>query len=125
MLKITFIILIGAIITIVSIGGISNPKKMINTVLSINPTIRYLIAIIVRLLLGVVLIYSADVSNYSIYIYIIGGLLVLSAFAILYLRPSKLTVLLNWVNEMPNYLNRVWLTISAIIGILLILAAIF
>jgi len=125
MLKTLFIMLIGSIITIVSIGGISNPKKMINTVLSINPTVRYLIAIIIRLLFGGILIYSANVSNYYIYVYIIGGLLVLSALAILYLRPSKLTVLLNWVNEMPDYLNRIWLFFGAMIGILLILAAIF
>lgn len=125
MLKSILIILIGSIISLISLAGLSNPKKIFEMALSLNPTVRYLLAIISRVLLGGILIYSADVSSYYLYVYVIGGLLVLSAIIIAYLRPNKITVLLNWFNEMPNMLNRVWMLIGLILGVLLILAGIF
>ena len=125
MLKHIFIILIGAIITIVSTSGVLNPKKVFEIVLDLNPTVRYLIAIIIRLLFGALLIYSANVSSYYIYVYIIGILSVISAIVVGYLRPQKLTVLLNWFNEMPDMINRLWMLIGVIMGVLLILAGIF
>lgn len=124
MLKHILIILIGAIITLISLGGLSNPRKMLEFVLSIDPMVRYLLAIIVRILLGGMLIYSANVSTYYAYIYILGGLLIISALIITYLRPHKITILLNWFNEMPNILNRLWMLTGFIIGVLLIIAGV-
>ncbi len=79
-------------------------------------------AVVVRVIFGVALIYSAGTSRFPLLVYLIGGLLLISAAILPFIGQERIDGLIERFRELPTNVLRIWLTGGFAFAALLILA---
>jgi len=82
----------------------------------------HLLAVVIRLVLGVCLIYQASVSKYPLVIEIIGWLSIVAAVIFAVIGRDKFIQLMAWALSMVNIMGRVGGLFASIFGAFLIYA---
>jgi hypothetical protein len=82
----------------------------------------YILAIGVRLLLGVLLIYLSGVSRFPLAIEIIGWISIIAALVFLVIGRAKFNKLMSWVLSLVKPLGRVGGVIAMAFGVFLVYA---
>jgi hypothetical protein len=82
----------------------------------------HLLAVVIRLVLGVCLIYQASVSKYPLTIEIIGWLSIVAAVIFAVIGREKFIQLMAWALSMVNIMGRVGGLFASIFGAFLIYA---
>lgn len=109
------IILIGALILVASISLIIRPALVVGIMeSSIEKTWLYVVAIVVRLLLGGLLIQQAAVSKFPAVMTVLGWIALIAAFSILLIGHGRFVRLVGWVVQWV----KPWARIGGVFGVL-------
>ncbi len=67
-------------------------------------------AVVIRVIFGAALIYSAGTSRFPLVVYLIGGLLLISAAVLPFVGQERIDGLIERFKELPANTLRIWLT---------------
>ncbi|MBT3676177.1 MAG: hypothetical protein HN665_03230 [Candidatus Marinimicrobia bacterium] len=111
------ILLFGIAICTVCVLSLFSPFTLIRTVRSIGEK-NWMVpsAVISRLILGTALILSATDSKFPSFFMIIGWISILSAIIILFMGRERINNLMDWLEERPALLLRLWMVFGAAFG---------
>ena len=87
----------GSIVCLISLLAIIFPQRLLRAAqrVTISTPLR-LMAFVVRIVLGIILIFAARSTRFPLALKIVGGLLILSGVMVLLLGNSKVQSLLDW-----------------------------
>ena len=115
------ILLLGVVICVLSAFGVYAPIKLTNWVKSAwvkKPTFPF--AVIVRLVMGLVLIFAAPGSKFPLFFEVLGGLFIVAAIVILVSGRDRTGRLLDWFERFPVWAIRLWCLPGVFFGAFLI-----
>ena len=105
--------------------GIATPTGVLRTVEGMMASgVGMLIAIGVRLILGVALIVAAPGSWTPTLFYVVGGLTLFTAIALPFIGRQRVAKLVEWLQTWPVYVVRCWLMFGAAFSVYLIYAVV-
>ena len=88
--------ILGGLITLSGIIGIAKPQLLINLVEHWHGPSRFWIAILVRVILGVVLLVVAPACRLPMFVHIVGVISIVAALGILILGRTRLDSFIKW-----------------------------
>ena len=88
--------ILGVLITLMGVLGIANPQRLINLAEHWHGPTRFWIAILVRVVLGVVLLAVAPACRLPMFVRIVGAIQIVAALVILILRHARLDAFIRW-----------------------------
>ncbi len=89
---------------------------------NLEKTSLYFLAIVVRIVLGVILIYQSDVSRFPMTIQIIGWLSIIAALSFFVIRHEKFKRLMQWALSLGDSVSRMGGSAAIVFGAFLIYA---
>jgi hypothetical protein len=111
---------VAIMITMLCIYGVLSPRSLTNWVIGFWPKPYAMpIAIIARLVLGVVFILAAETSRLPELFTIVGGLSIAAAVLILVIGKEKVGKVIAWGGEWSPIVMRLWCLFGVIFGLLL------
>ena len=84
---------------------------------------RVYIGGVVRLVFGVILLFSASLCNIPWFVTLLGIAMLVSGVLIFTMGIEKIHGLLDWFNAKSIVFHRIWAIVAALIGLILIFAA--
>jgi hypothetical protein len=117
------IIIFGALTLLAGMVIIANPEAIFGLLEKhIEKLWLQVVAVAVRLLLGILLIYLSSVSKYPIAIEIIGWLSIVAASVIALMGSGNFNRLIAWVLNLTRPIGRIGGVLAVIFGAFLIYA---
>lgn len=117
------IIIFGALTFLAGLVIIVNPELIFGMINKhTDKQGMYILAIAVRLVLGVLLIYQSGVSRYPLVIEIIGWLSIIAAVSFAVIGHKRFIRLISWALSLANPYGRVGGIIAACFGAFLVYA---
>ena len=113
--------ILGGLITLSGIIGIANPHRLINLIEHWHGPTRFWIAILVRVVLGVVLFAAAPACRLPMFVRIVGVISIVAALGILILGRTRLDSFIRWWLIRPA-LIRISGFVAVAFGVLLVYA---
>ena len=105
-----FVLTLSVLIGLLCLYGFIFPKQLVSFVTAFwNKRMAFYLAIIVRLLFGVSLIFAAPVSKYEAVFTFLGYLTIFGAILIVILGRKKIGLVLQWAKTCPLLGIRAWL----------------
>jgi hypothetical protein len=105
-----FVLTFSAFIGLLCLYGFIFPKQLVNVVTAFwNKKMAFYLAILIRLLFGISLIFAAPVSKYENLFNFLGFITILAAILILILGRKKIGMVLQWATNWPLLGLRAWL----------------
>ncbi len=114
------IALFGVLIVFACAYGIANPQGLLRLVDRFAGVGGYLVAIVVRLVLGAAAILAAPASLLPVFLYIVGGISLLAALALMLMGRRGFERLIRWVAGWESRLLRAGLVLGMLFGVALI-----
>ena len=116
-----FIALFGLLILVLSVYGLMYPRSLLTIVgKAIDSGAGWVLAVGVRLVLGLALLLSAPVSVWPLLFKVVGVLTIIAAFVILFIGPKKVLSLIAWVERRSDAALRVWLVLGVAFSLFLV-----
>ncbi len=116
-----FIIIFGALTCLAGIVILVNPEVIFGFLRkNIDKIELHILAVVIRLVLGVFLIYQSGVSRYPFVIEIIGWLSIVAAVFLAIIGRNKFSKLMSWALSNVKTLGRVGGVITTAFGAFLI-----
>lgn len=120
---IIFILIFAALTCLAGMVIIVNPEIVFGFLRRYSDRVElHLLAVVIRLVLGVCLIYQASVSRYPLAIEIIGWLSIVAAVIFAVIGREKFIQLMAWALSMVNIMGRVGGLFASIFGAFLFYA---
>jgi hypothetical protein len=117
------IILFGALTLLAGIVIVINPDYIFGFLSRHTDKLElHILAIVVRLILGALLIYQADISRYPLAIEIIGWLSLVAALFLTFAGRNNFKRIITWALSLTKPLGRTGGVIAACFGAFLIYA---
>ena len=117
----TIILLFGITMCAVCVLSIYSPNRLVKVVKTVGGgNWGIFVAIIVRLLLGMVLILLAPDTRFPVIFMVLGALSILSAIIIQFVGRNRINLLMTWIVRLPPLSIRLWLLLGIAFGSLLI-----
>ena len=117
----TIIVLFGITMCAVCVLSIYSPNRLVKVVKTVGgKNWGIFVAIIVRLLLGMVLILLAPDTRFPVIFMVLGALFILSAIIIQFVGRKRINLLMTWIERLPPLSIRLWLLLGIAFGSLLI-----
>ena len=117
----TIILLFGITMCAVCVLSIYSPNRLVKVVKTVGGgNWGIFVAIIVRLLLGMVLILLAPDTRFPVIFMVLGALFILSAIIIQFVGRKRINLLMTWIERLPPLSIRLWLLLGIAFGSLLI-----
>ncbi|MAE65952.1 MAG: hypothetical protein CMJ18_16900 [Phycisphaeraceae bacterium] len=88
--------ILAVLIILIGVIGLVQPKLLKSLVDRMSGKKQFWIAVGVRLVMGVLLLWVAPQCRWSIVVQVVGGIAILAAIAILVIGPVKLDLLVKW-----------------------------
>lgn len=111
------IVLIGILIVLLSLWGIASPAQLIRTVHSVmNKSWGMPLAVGVRIILGVSLLFAAPASKFVVLFKALGWLALVAAAVIPVIGRKRLDSVLDWFQALPRFVTRLWLMFGVLFG---------
>lgn len=114
--------LFGILIILGSGYGLADPEALIRLVKKFSSAGGYVIAIVVRVILGAAALLAAEASLLPVFLQIIGGLALLAAVSLLLMGRPRFEQLIRWVASFSAAVLRLWLTFGMLFGVALVWA---
>ncbi len=114
------IALFGVLIIFACAYGIANPQGLVRLVEQFAGFGGYLVAIVVRLVLGAAAILAAPASLLPVFLHIVGGISLLAALALIMMGGRGFERLIRWVAGWESRLLRAGLVLGMLFGVALI-----
>ena len=112
--------LFGVLIIIACAYGVANPQGLVALVDRFAGLGGYLIAIIVRVILGGAAIVAAPASLLPIFLYVIGAISLIAALALILMGKSRFGRLIRWVASWNPPVLRGGLVLGMLFGVALV-----
>lgn len=104
---VTAIIVFGALVAVVGVIIIINPELIFGFLKqNIQKTSLHITAVVVRLLLGVLLISSADVSRFPLVVEVLGWLSIVAALVFAAVGRRNFIRLMSWALSLSQPMGR-------------------
>ena len=117
------IMIFGALTLLAGIVIVINPEFIFGFLrTNLDKIELHILAIVVRLILGVLLIYQSNVSKFPFVIEIIGWLSIVAAIFLAVMGRRNFTRLMSWALSLVKPLGRVGGVFAAVFGAFLIYA---
>ncbi len=114
------IALFGVLIIFACAYGIANPQGLVRLVEQFAGFGGYLVAIVVRLVLGAAAILAAPASLLPVFLHIVGGISLLAALALIMMGGRGFERLIRWVAGWESRLLRAGLVLGMLFGVALV-----
>ena len=112
--------LFGVAIAAACVFGILNPAGFVRYVASVwQQSSGVYLAVVVRVVLGVILLYIASDTRFPIFFQLFGGLALLGAVLIPFMGRGRIDRMLNWFTEQGSPLIRLWMLFGIAFGLFL------
>lgn len=114
------IALFGVLIIFACAYGIANPQGLLRLVDRFAGIGGYLVAIVVRLILGAAAILAAPASLLPVFLHIVGGISLFAALALILMGRRGFERLIRWVAGWESPLLRAGLVLGLLFGVALV-----
>lgn len=98
------------------------PKKVIAVLLRWPTKQRFLFAVGVRLVLGIIFLVGASDTRFPAFISIIGIIVVVTAIILLLLGPTKVDAMIQWWLHRTRAFMRIWALVGVVLSALILYA---
>lgn len=112
--------LVGVLIVGIGVLIAVAPMRFIHWIASMETTMRFRVAILVRVAIGLLFLLAAQSCRQPAVVRIVGIIILLAAAGLLLLGRERVDSFLNWWLTRPLSLFRVWAVVSLGFGALLI-----
>jgi hypothetical protein len=120
---IPFIIFFGALTFLVGIIILINPEIIFGLLRKHSDKIElHILAVVIRLILGAFLLYSADASKYPLAIEIIGWLSIIAAVFLAVIGRKNFSKLMAWALSLMKPVSRVGGILAVAFGLFIVYA---
>ena len=117
------IIIFGALTLLAGIVIVINPEVIFGFLRSnLDKLVLHIIAVVVRLVIGVLLIYQSNISKFPFVIEIIGWLSIVAAIFLAVMGRSNFNRLMSWALSLSKSFGRVGGILAVAFGAFLIYA---
>jgi hypothetical protein len=114
------ITLFGALILVAGVAGIFSPGSFRRLLTSMPVHGRYIAAVVVRLLIGVLFLWLADDLRYPLAMTILGWLSIAAAIGILIMGRERLDRLVDWWMALGDGVLRLGMLFALLFGAFLV-----
>lgn len=115
------VMVFGAVIGLLCLYGLVFPKQLISWVTDFwKNKASFIVAILIRLILGVILILAASATQYESIFKLLGYLMIVAAVLIAIVGKAKISIMILWVKTWPLLWVRAWLLFGLLFSGLLI-----
>ena len=87
---------VGALLIVVGLFGLIRPGALQKWVKEMNPTLRYVVAVGVRVGLGLLIVYAAPETRWPIQMRLLGYFVLAVALALMIAGPRRLGHIVDW-----------------------------
>lgn len=117
----TVVAILGAIITLLGISGLTSPDAMKWVGSRFRTPSGMVAAVVIRVVAGVLLILAGpscrpDMSWVSTTVQMVGGLAIAAAVLLLFIGPARFRATLDWSLNKPPAFLRGWSLIAIVLG---------
>ena len=117
------ITLFGALIAVAGVGGVFVPGLFRQLLTSMPVRGRYIAAIVIRLVFGLLLFLLADELRYPLVMKILGGISIAAAIGILIMGRDRLDRMIDWWMALGNAVLRIGMLFATAFGAFLVYAS--
>jgi hypothetical protein len=117
------VVLAGVLITAVSLLGALVPERLVAFVASWPVDTRLRVAVVTRLLLGVVFLLAAPACRSPAIIRAVGVLAVAAAAVLVLLGGVRVDAMITWWSGQPRPFIRIWCVVGVLLGALVLSAS--
>ena len=111
------IVLIGILIVLLSLWGIAFPAQFMRTVHNMmDKSYGMALAVGVRIILGVSLLFAAPASKFVVLFKALGWLSLVAAAVIPVIGRKRLDSVLDWFQSLPGFAPRLWFMFGVLFG---------
>lgn len=115
------VMVFGAVIGLLCLYGLVFPKQLIGWVTNFwKNKASFIVAILIRLILGAILILAASATQYESIFKLLGYLMIVAAVLIAIVGKAKISIMILWVKTWPLLWVRAWLLFGLLFSGLLI-----
>lgn len=116
-------ILLGTLIGLLGLAGIVTPPRLLQIVNAFwGRSSGFYLAIVIRLVFGVILLSVAPLSRFPLAIQVIGLLAIAGALLLPFIGRHRIERLVNWCTSQPEIRIRLWAVVVVLFGLFLIYA---
>ena len=114
----TFVVALGVVVIVLAAWGLFAPEKLVAMVTSaMDQSWGMVVAVVVRLALGVALIIAAPVSRFPVAFQVIGAIAIVAAVALLIMGRERTRRFLDWwLQRFSGPMIRLWLLFGIAVG---------
>ncbi len=110
LIQASLVIFSGAL-SLICLFGIAQPAQFMSVVGRVfQGSGGVQMAVVVRVIFGAALIYSAGTSRFPLFVYLIGGLILISAAVLPFMGQERIDGLIERFRALPTNTLRIWLT---------------
>jgi hypothetical protein len=103
--------------------GVVAPERLVAIVTGWPPDTRMYVAVGTRLVMGLVFLGGASKCRFPAFIYGVGALALAAALLLVLLGEPRVDALVGWWSRQPALAIRVWCAFAALLGALVLYAA--
>ncbi len=116
--------ILGGLIVILGITGVVSPGAFRSLLSGMAGQTTWILAVVMRLVLGTLLLMAADLLKYPVVINVLGWISIVAAVVILLMGPERLEKLIGWWMARSDALLRVGTLFAAVFGAFLVYVAV-
>ena len=117
------IIIFGALTLLAGIVIVINPEAIFGFLRNnVDKLVLHILAVVVRLILGTLMIYQSNISEFPFVIEVIGWLSIVAAIFLAVMGRRNFTRLMSWALSLVKPIGRVGGVLAAVFGVFLIYA---
>lgn len=109
----SIVLVFGLTIALLCVYGVFSPSRLMQNVMTIwNRRDGMVMAVLVRLLLGLNLLFAAAGSRYPTALLVLGALTIFAAAVLLLLGRQRVDRLIDWAGSLSGLWLRLWLLLG-------------
>jgi len=114
-----FVTVIGIFAVVIGLIGLVSPHKLTGIATSLESTMRFRLAIGVRLLIGVAFFFMAPYSSFPVVVEAVAVLSIVAAFIILISGQKRLDAVIEWWASCSPNVVRLSAGFAVVVGVVL------
>jgi hypothetical protein len=119
----TTVLIVGIVIVLVGLIGASRPIVLRTLVRSFRSTAMLYVAAVIRISLGIVLLLAAPGCRFTIAVYVLGVITLLSGLLLPVIGKVRFVALIDWWLRLSDGAVRAWVFLAIVYGVFLAVAA--
>ena len=110
---------VGLAIAAIGMVAAAKPDRMVAWLTSLDSTTRYRVAVVVRVIIGMILVTVAPVCRWPTFVRVVGYVTLAAAAVLLVIREQRTDRLVQWWVAQPDTFKRSWALSACVFGLVL------